>query len=819
MIAEEPAAAADVPAESAATEPEAASAPVPMEIVYESAADVQVLRRALEFDTSTIHLKESILCDRYYLQPGFPIHSSMTSVVVNAVDFGLKIDYEELYRQFCKKGADAGPTSPKGARKMTSITFRQCVESLLSSTPPAQLPPLKTAFTSTEIDEAFAQYAKESTTGIFLSHEEFLQFCLDQMGATRNVVIKFMRDEAPYQWENTIRRLGKLESRYVVGTIAVDNAAELKEQVQKVKLTDPAGTLRRLHNYPHALIMPAADRSLDSIIRQERPDFSYTRVIMRQVASALQHIHQRGIMHGDLTALNIARINGSMVLVDMDAAVEFGDAGSVTGGKFSSGVLPPEMFATLNRQQEQEYEDYWQVDMKKNSELWNKVRPVKLSNGRAIVVRTVHPSRPDGSGLPYEIVNASDMIDIWSFGLLLYCSVNPSGNNLLGVNQDGDLVRTEENYNCAANWSDEDLSNAILHTITDDLAADLLQRILRRNPANRCDIVQILAHPFFTDPTATKKGGRAILKSIRKQRDQLLKFDRQVDSIFHSTETVVDLSDEAFLQIKKSDVVLMRSVFDAAELLVPTCFIIVNNKIIEDTGNSAAAAGVITSSNWIEHLSDLSNTEDELYLYLLDEYTMQPILTVPAPAKGKTPSTGHFEHYPFKIHNPAEFVPAVLPLLLLSMKAAALLHGTSTLVNSIGHPNPPVALEKAVSWTGSLDVFASLYEFSNLQDSEEATAHLTGHNNTSLEALKVRAKYVRDSALHELRILFSEHHVLYDNAHNVVNGHHGQARFCGLRRVCVPGGFVCWTQEENVLNIKSGLEATTHLRLVESIAP
>jgi serine/threonine protein kinase len=785
------AAATASPAPAAQTVTPAAPAPVL------PAADLGTLREALEFDSSTAKYKDNILGGRYYIKNTFPVHASGTSLVVSAVDFGLTRDFEELFKQFTKKKDGSTPTAKDS--KMTTTNFRACFEVLVTPCAPFQLPPLKTKMTA---DELFAKYSKESSTGLYLSMNEFSQLCKDLLGVTRDVVIKFMRDEAPFRWESNIRKLGKLESKYVVGVISAVPEAVMRKETENLVLTDPSNTERKMKYYPHALVMPAADRSLDSILRQERPDTGYTREFMRQVAQALQHLHQRGIMHGDLYALNVTRIAGRMSLIDMDAAVEFGDAGSVTGAKFSSGVLPPEMFATLTREQEEQFEEYWKYDVQRGSEVWAKICPVKLRNGHAIVVRTVHPERADGSGLPYELVNASDMVDIWSFGLLLYCAMNPTGNTLFSVNQDGDLLRSEENFNAAANWTDDEISSEILHNIPDPLAADLLERILRRNPAHRLDIDSILAHPFFSDPSAKKRDAKVCQVNILKERKLMMKKDQQSDAIYHCSEQVLDLSDEAFLQIKKTDTVLLRSVFESAESIVPTCFIIVNKKIVAAEGQNAP--GAITSANWMEHLSDLSSTEEVLYLYLLDEFTMQPVLSAPAGTNASK------SEYPFTIRNPAEFVPAVLPLLLLSMKATALLHGTASLVSALGHPNPPVPLKLAVAWTGSLDTSASLVEFANLHDgAEDATAHLTGYGNTSVDAVKIRAKFVRDTSLKALRNLYAAHTVLYD---------HVGTNFCGLRRVTVPGGFVCWTQPESVRNIKSGLSATTHLKLVESVS-
>ena len=769
--------------------------------------EAEVLRQALDFDAAVVQCPENVLCGRYYILPAFPLLASGTTVVLAAMDFGLSTDYTAVYQQFCKKkeGTGGGGNSPKAQLlKMSSSNFRSCVEFLQTPCPPYQLPPLRVKQSA---DELFVKYALESTSGIFLALHEFLQFCQDCLGKCRQVAIKFMRDEAAFHWERSIREQGQLSSNFVAGLITAVPVESMQSAVESLVFTDPFGTVRKMKYYPHALVMPAADRSMDSIIRQERPDVGYTRELMREVAQALQHIHHSGIMHGNLNALNVVRIDSKMVLLDLGSAVQFGDAGSATGARFSSGVLPPEMFATLTKEEEEQYEEYWKDEMRKGSEVWAKICPVKLHNGSAVVVRTVDEDRPDGNGLPYDLVSASDMVDIWAFGLLMYCCVNPTGNSLLSVNQDGDLVRTIENFDAASNWGDDEFTSAVLHNVPDPLAADLLLKILRRNPAHRYDITQILAHPYFTDPCSKKREAKLCQVSILKQRKLMTKIDRQAEAVYHCSEQVLDVADKVFLQIKKTDMVLMRSVFldsssSSAELMVPTCFILVNRRIVaEDSENVASDA--ITSSNWIENLSDLGNSDEELFLYLLDEFTMQPVLSV----SSNTAAAG--AEYPFPVRNPAEFVPAVLPLLLLSMKATALRHGTASLASSIGHPNSqPMSSQLATAWTGSLDTAASLQEFSGLLDSaEDATTHITGHDNDSPEAVRIRARYVRDTALKTLQSLYAQHSGLYEAQLPAVHG--SKASFCGLRRICVPGGFACWTQEANVRDIRSaGLEVS-----------
>ena len=90
--------------------------------------------------------------------------------------------------------------------------------------------------------------------------------------------------------------------------------------------------------------MKAADRNLAVIKLQERPTFTKIVDIMRQVALALQHLHDADVVHGDLKPLNVVRSaddgKEKYMLIDLDSAVCIG-TGRV-GLKHSTAYDPPE---------------------------------------------------------------------------------------------------------------------------------------------------------------------------------------------------------------------------------------------------------------------------------------------------------------------------------------------------------------------------------------------------------------------------------------------------------------------------------------------
>lgn len=110
--------------------------------------------------------------------------------------------------------------------------------------------------------------------------------------------------------------------------------------------------------------MHAGNRNLHSIANYECPKDDEIKVIARQVLEALEYIHSKGMMHGDVKMLNITRFGheNRLRLVDFDASCAIDYCTSYTGAKFSSSCLPPEMIYRLQGTTEiDKFETYWQL--------------------------------------------------------------------------------------------------------------------------------------------------------------------------------------------------------------------------------------------------------------------------------------------------------------------------------------------------------------------------------------------------------------------------------------------------------------------------
>ena len=69
--------------------------------------------------------------------------------------------------------------------------------------------------------------------------------------------------------------------------------------------------------------------------------------ILRSIAKALQFLHEKGMVHADLKPLNIICVGVHWMLIDLDAAVKFGEP---VGMKYTKAVLPPEMLTRFGNQ-------------------------------------------------------------------------------------------------------------------------------------------------------------------------------------------------------------------------------------------------------------------------------------------------------------------------------------------------------------------------------------------------------------------------------------------------------------------------------------
>ena len=148
--------------------------------------------------------------------------------------------------------------------------------------------------------------------------------------------------------------------------------------------------------------MDVADQNLKKLIDQQNicgKEWDDIRNITRQIAAALEHIHSKGIVHGDIKPTNIVLSGQKLRLIDFDASASI-EKCQYIGAKYSSAYIPPELLFYS-----------------------------KSENGGKVIIRSFEkqPAELDpdlvfdfGYQFEYPLLLAAPSFDSWSFGAVLY---------------------------------------------------------------------------------------------------------------------------------------------------------------------------------------------------------------------------------------------------------------------------------------------------------------------------------------------------------------------------------------------------------------
>jgi len=429
----------------------------------------------------------ALFVGRYMIKPGPPLHKSQTAVVVEAQDVSACTAHAEAI-DFLRWH---GYLSREKLEPLCDILGIKIPEHLVA------------------IDD------EEVPEDIW---EQFNEFCFQNQlndDGERSVVIKLFRHHSHYKREIKMHMDYEGRGIAIVPVIEAMSAhrTDARSDLFARDLMQFTWRLEAsyfdLFKYKFARIMPAGDRNLDAIHRHENLSVVQIRDYMREIGRCLEQLHQSGVVHGDVKALNVVRLSNSMKLIDLDGACQmrmrgYGIKFLYVGSKYSSGVLPPEMFAKLSPYEEDMYKEYWSKEQE-NKALWRKLQPRACSNGDTYVVKTFRVGG-DGqvrniAGLPYkdELVEASPQIDIWSFGVLLFTLTH---GTLFPVDRNDDLA-SPRLCKMLHEWNKEDIKDFVDSREDDPNTADLLRKLLQRHPRDRPkSMTEVLEHPYFhVDPS------------------------------------------------------------------------------------------------------------------------------------------------------------------------------------------------------------------------------------------------------------------------------------------------------------------------------
>lgn len=206
---------------------------------------------------------------------------------------------------------------------------------------------------------------------------------------------------------------------------------------------------------------------------------------------------------------------------------------------FESAALPPEMFTKLDYNELLAYEKYWQaVFQLENSDVSpDLVKPhISPLNGDIYVMKCfcnlpekLHAEMPP---LPYELVEASESADIWSFGVFLFTLVS-GGETLFQTNlRTGDVSSME----IVAAWDADIADRFVTQHINDAVAQDLIRYILvPLNERKDLDMGILLSHPYFEKREDVPDDFIEYLAEMERDRDaqRQVKLSRKMNNQMH----------------------------------------------------------------------------------------------------------------------------------------------------------------------------------------------------------------------------------------------------------------------------------------------
>ena len=118
----------------------------------------------------------------------------------------------------------------------------------------------------------------------------------DHKNGGRNVALKFIRNRDHYDREKTVRQNCQFDDKYVISNLRFHDGDGEEEKM----FGEEAG---RKGFYRYCLVMPAAERNLGIVIVHEHiagRDWDTLNLICKQLIEALNHVHEKGYIHGDV---------------------------------------------------------------------------------------------------------------------------------------------------------------------------------------------------------------------------------------------------------------------------------------------------------------------------------------------------------------------------------------------------------------------------------------------------------------------------------------------------------------------------------------
>ena len=331
-------------------------------------------------------------------------------------------------------------------------------------------------------------------------------------------------------------------------------------------------------NSAFCLVMECGECNFGEMLKNRKLAGDRLRLMepLQDIAKFLAHLHEKGLVHCDVKPQNVVRMaSGEIKGIDLDgsASVESKDLSSkLFGTKISSAFLPPECIACH----------------------------VEAVEQHRYVIRSANDKR--------NAIEAQRTMDIWQSGTLLYRAM--TGKDLFQAD-DHDNLADESDLEKIHTWT-ESIKDQKLIKVKDLEARKLLHKILCKEPEHRPQSFEAILEDDFFQVDGSKKG---IIKRLEAIEQGQARVEKGIQHLAKETLKLQHLAKETLAQVKRSEEVLRKAVFESTEIHTPTCFIILPRKL-GDHGEADARENDEMCEEMQKHLlgfagAELTNAEDD----------------------------------------------------------------------------------------------------------------------------------------------------------------------------------------------------------------
>lgn len=566
--------------------------------------------------------------------------------------------------------------------------------------------------------------------------EEFLVgYCEEYFQHPRKIKLKFSCHPQHAQYQYLLREKELIGSNYIIKLLDAPSTDILLSGL--ASYFHPLYDFRKFNS---VVAMAFYDSNLDFVFRNEQPNNIEVKRIMKQIAYAILDCHERGVIHGNLSMKNILRSESSYVLSSFYCLEEKQSTDrhfhfeNIDLEPPTTGYLPPESFILTNNKNspgsslrisaqssfEKANRLSWISDDSRDTfQICNFAKYIEKEDSKSITSDIV-------TSPPVNLSSLNVGLDIWAYGMILYAFL--TGDHFFPIDRNENVCRPEELIPVLATLKIDIVESKINKKVPDLLASNLLLQLLQPMSAKRiASFHHILSHPYFQD--------QILYEDVSHTGDQMINQTPKIPSPVSRPSSQYDRYSTQYKSRKyravknfPADVLSMIKILNIHNLRKhragvkgtyhPTSFLLFNRKLtsplrsisLEKDDESDILSGVpdvpplVTSrvQRWINKLynyfvlidqyhnqstprtidhdillalNEICN-ENELYLYLVDEITLEPVL-------GEKSEQNIF---PILITHPSAVIPIILPLLRETYKMICPARFVENMGHCFGYP-------------------------------------------------------------------------------------------------------------------------------------